>query len=235
MSALGLHLKPNGVSAVEIDSNKDSFTLIYSDSREFADFHLDINNSDSIFKYTDKLKEFFYDNKFKTTQVICSLPQNEVFVRTIKVPPMSKKDLDNFIKYESSQYIPLPIEEVTLGYEQMPTDVMDKEKISVLLVAAKKTTVQKYIQIVKQVGLIPLAMEPESLAMTRALGYDRGEGYAELVVDIGIDETLIILSYKSYVVLTRTLPVGDTLLTKTLAQQFNLDTEQANEYKKTYG
>lgn len=235
MTALGLHLKLNGVSAVEIESQKDSLKLLNSDSREFPNIQLDTSNSESVFKYVDKVKEFFYDNKFKTTQVICSLPQPEVFVRTIKVPSMNKKDLESFIKYESAQYIPLPLEEVTLGYEQMPLDVTDKNKLSILLVAAKKTTVQKYIHIVKQVGLTPLAMEPESLAMTRSLGYDRGEGYAELIVDIGSNETLIILSYKSYVVLTRTLPLGDALLTKTLEQQFNLDAEQANQYKTTYG
>jgi type IV pilus assembly protein PilM len=235
MTALGLHLRSNGVSAVEIDFHKDSLSLLCSDYREFPDAHLDISSSDSIFKYVDKVKEFFYDNKFKSNQVICSLPQSEVFVRTIKVPPMNKKDLDNFIKYEAAQYIPLPLEEVTLGYEQMPVDLTEKDKISILLVAAKKITVEKYIQIIKQAELTPIAMEPESLAMTRALGYDRGEGFAELIVDIGVNETLIILSHKSYVILTRTILLGDVLLTKTLEQQFNLDTEQANEYKTTYG
>ncbi|MBP8960794.1 type IV pilus assembly protein PilM [Patescibacteria group bacterium] len=235
MSALGLHLKLNGVSAVEIDAKRNSLQLVNSDYRDFSDTQLDISDSNSISLYVDKMKEFFFDNKFKTNQVICSLPQPEVFVRTIKVPPMNKKDLDNFIKYESGQYIPLPLEEVTVGYEQMPPDVTDKNKLSILLVAAKKSVVAKYIQIVKQVGLTPVAMEPESLAMTRALGFDRGEGFAELIVDIGKKETLIILAYKSFVVLTRTLPLGDALLTKTLEQTFNLDSELAEQYKSTYG
>lgn len=235
MSALGLHLKSSGVVAVEIDSQKDSLKLISKGTQNFPGEPLDISNADSIRRYVDKLKEFLFDTKFKANEAICSLPQSEVFVRTIKVPVMKKKDLDNFIKYESAQYIPLPLEEVTIGYEPMPLDFAEKDKLDVLLVAAKKKAVEKYIQIVKQANLIPVAMEPESLAMSRSLGYDRGNGSSEIIVDIGTNETLVILSYKGYVVLTRTVPFGEALLTKTLEQEFNLDTTQAINYRDTYG
>jgi type IV pilus assembly protein PilM len=235
MTALGLHLKSNGFSAVELENHKDSPTLIKCDDRAFPALNLDLNNEATIGDYVEKLKEFLYDNNFKSSEVACSLPQPEVFVRTIKVPPMNKKDLDNFIKYESAQYIPLPLEEVTLGYEQMPVDITEPNKMSILLVAAKKRIVEKYIQIVKKTQLTPIAMEPESLAMSRSLSSERGDGVAELLVDIGDNETLIILSYKSFVILTRNLPLGARTLAKTLAQQFNLDEDQAIEYKNTYG
>ncbi|MBD3366426.1 type IV pilus assembly protein PilM [candidate division WWE3 bacterium] len=235
MSALGLHLKTNGFSAVEVEKKKSKNSLLNWGSHEMPNFTLDIENEENRTHYSRELKKFLFDFNFESTDAIVSLPQDQVFVRTIKVPHMSKKDLDNFIKYESEQYIPLPLEEVTLGYAVMNLDLEDQDKTSVLLVAAKKTVSQKYIQIVKEAGLTPRALEPESLSMTRALGGDMHATGAELVIEIGPKETLIVLAYKGFVILTRTIPLGDLTLTKSLAQKMDLDMTRAKEYKNSYG
>jgi type IV pilus assembly protein PilM len=235
MPALGLHLKPSGFAAVEIDFKKDRRTLLKSAFSDFTDFRLNTANDASVSAYIERLKEFIYDNNFKSKGAVAALPQEEVFVRTIKVPVMNDKDLDNFIKYESAQYIPLPLEEVTLGYDRMPVDITSRDKTSVLLVAAKKETVKNYIHIVRGADLTPLAMEPESLAMTRALKTPSGEAVAELIVEVGQEQTLIVLSYNGYVVLTRTVPFGDLSMVRALEQNLDLDITQAMEYKNTYG
>lgn len=236
MSALGLHLKKNGFSAIEVENRRNQEKLLTNyATHKLSDFILNVEDSESVSKYTNELKTFLFDNNFKSRDVIASLPQQDVFVRTIKVPNMEKKDIENFIQYESEQYIPLPLNEVTLGYDVMNLDLKEKDKIDVLLVAAKKSVVKKYISIVKNANLMPRAMEPESLSMTRALGGDQSTNYAELVVEIGPEETLIVLAYKGFVILTRTIPLGEISLTRDLAQKMDLDFAQAKQYKETYG
>ncbi len=235
MSALGLHLKTNGFSAVEIETKRNSKELTNWAANELSGFSLDISNNENVAQYTKALKEFLFDHDFKAREVIASLPQDQVFVRTIKVPTMSDKELDNFIKYESGQYIPIPLEEVTLGYDVMNINLTEKDKTSVLLVAAKKEVVRRYISIVKGANLTPRAMEPDSLAMTRSLGAGEMADFAELIVEIGPEESLIVLSFKGFVILTRTIPLGEKSLTKSLAQELNLDMTQARKYKESYG
>ncbi len=235
MTALGLHLMPNGVSAVELERAKDTPVLLNASSRTFPHVYLDPSDSRSLAPYVDSLKEFLYDGRFRAKEVICSLPQSEVFVRAIEIPPMNDKDLASFIKFEAGQYIPMPLEDVTLGYDRMPVEVSDKDKARVLLVAAKKKTVEFYINVVKLAQLTPIAMEPESLAMARSLGFEHSPGLAELIITISGNETYIILSYRSYVVLTRTVPVGERHMLHTLQQIFDLDPDQAVVYKNTYG
>ena len=235
MTALGLQLKSNGFAAVEVETKKNTKTLKKWGYQESPDINLSLSDDESTKPYIGKLKEFLFDFGFKSNQVVTGFPQEEVFVRTIEVPPMADKDLENYIKHESAQYIPLPLEEVTLGYEKMPVDFSEKEKINVLLVAAKKSTVEKYIRIVKSAGLTPLALEPESLSMARSLGSAGSVPSAELIVEIGFKQTLILLVYKGFVVLTRTVPFGDDFLIKALEQGLSLDTDRAVEYKNTYG
>ena len=235
MSALGLHLKSNGFSAVEISLDKKEKVLKNSGDHEIPNFSLNVDDSKSVETYTNALREFLFDNNFESKDVIASLPQSQVFVRTIKVPQMNKKDLDSFIKYESAQYIPLPLEEITLGYDVMNLNLKEKDKISVLLVAAKRTIVQKYIDIVKNAGLKVRALEPVSLAMVRSLGEGGGAHSAELIVEIGSKQTLIVLAYKGFVILTRDIPLGEETFTRDLAQKMDLDLVQAREYVTTYG
>ena len=235
MSALGLHLKSNGFSAVEISLDKKEKVLKNSGDYEIPNFSLNVDDSKSVETYTNALREFLFDNNFESKDVIASLPQSQVFVRTIKVPQMNKKDLDSFIKYESAQYIPLPLEEITLGYDVMNLNLKEKDKISVLLVAAKRTIVQKYIDIVKNAGLKVRALEPVSLAMVRSLGEGGGAHSAELIVEIGSKQTLIVLAYKGFVILTRDIPLGEETFTRDLAQKMDLDLVQAREYVTTYG
>ena len=235
MSALGLHLKSNGFSAVEISLDKKEKALKKSGDYEIPNFSLNLDDPKSLETYTNTLKEFIFENNFESKDVIGSLPQDQVFVRTIKVPQMSKKDLDSFIKYESAQYIPLPLEEITLGYDVMSLNLKERDKISVLLVAAKKTVVQKYIEVIKNAGLKVRALEPVSLAMVRSLGEGGQAHSAELIIEIGATQTLIVLSYKGFVILTRSVPLGEESFTRSLSQKMDLDLVQAQEYFKTYG
>lgn len=235
MTALGLHLKPNGFAAVEVETKKKERHLTKAAHTTLPNFALDLEDEKSTSAYVKNLKEFLFYNNFVSKDAIVALPQNQVFVRTIKVPIMNNKDLDNFIKYESEQYIPLPLQEVTLGYDVMKLNLSEATKMSVLLVAAKKDIVRRYISIVKKADLTPRALEPESLAMTRALGGDAGANFAELIVDMGVKETLIVLAYKGFVILTRTVPLGNEILVKSLEQKLNLARTQAQEYKNTYG
>jgi len=235
MSALGLHLKSNGFSAVEISINKKEKVLKNCGDHEIPNFSLNLEDSKSLETYTNALKEFIFESNFESKDVIASLPHDKVFVRTIKVPQMNKKDLDNFIKYESAQYIPLPLEEITLGYDIMNLNIKEKDKISVLLVAAKNTVVQKYIKVVKNAGLKPRALEPVSLAMVRSLGEGGYAHSAELIVEIGQKQTLIVLAYKGFVILTRNVPLGEESFARDLVQKMDLDSAQASEYLNTYG
>jgi type IV pilus assembly protein PilM len=165
---------------------------------------------------------------------VLALEEKDIFMRVINVPGMSDKELRSSITFEAEQYIPLPLEEVNLSYQKLEIPTSQKGKISVQLVAAKKDVIERYIKIVKEAKLIPVGVEPEALAIGRALT-SKNDGEANLILHMGFQKSLIIITLKNSVVFTRTLSSGGDAMSRAIAQNLNLDYMQAEEYKKAYG
>jgi len=235
MSVVGLTLGSHNFRAVEMERSKGKVVLKRYGTYENPKVTLDSEDPKDLGSYSAALGNFFSEMGFGTKNVIVSLPERQVFVRTVQLPNMTEKDLSSSIRYEAEQYIPLPMKEVTLSYQMLDVDVAEKDKMNVLLVAARKNVVLKYIDILKKANLTPKGLEPETLAMSRALGDDAAKTYASIIVDINVAQTLIILTYKGFVRLTRNISVGGESLTRAVQQELNLDYTQAEEYKKTYG
>ena len=120
-------------------------------------------------------------------------------MRIIKLPQMNDKDLKSAVNFEAEQYIPLPLNEVNVSFQRLDVDYADKAKINVQIVAARKTVLEKHIEILKKARLVPKAIEPETLALGRALGDTIDNPAGSLVLDLGFSRTIIIICYGGYV------------------------------------
>lgn len=236
MSIVGLHLGTHSFKAVELEKGRGKPVLKKFGMYENPDISFGEQDPDKHADYAEALADFFSEVGFDTANVVVSLPEHEVFVRTIQVPHMSDKDLQKAIQFEAEQYIPLPIKEVSLSYQILEPTGTDRNKMDVLLVAAKNTIVQRYIAVLKKAGLITLALEPETISMARSLkDAFSAEVAASVIVSVNTANTLIVITYKGAVRLTRSIPIGGEAITRAVSQQLSLDFLQAEEYKKTYG
>ncbi len=235
MPIIGLDLGRHNFRAVEIEKTKDKYTLLKYASLDNPHLNLDSESKDEVKNYSEALKQFYVDADFSSPKVVISLPEQQVFMRVIKTPVMTDKDLANFIKLEAEQYIPLPMKDVNLSHQKIDIDPLDKEKMNVQIVAAKKSILEKYIEIVKGAKLTPLAIEPETLSIARALGDTEQSPNGTIILNIGFNYSLIIIVYKGFVMFTRNLSIGGDTFTKAIAQELKMDYQQAEEYKKAYG
>ena len=235
MPIIGLDLGTHTIRAVELDVNKGSIVLSKFGSYENPRISLNSGSKDDLKLYSAALRDFFSDVGFSSENVVAAIPESEVFTRVIKVPQMSAKDLKTSINFEAEQYIPLPLSEVSYDFEIIDTDLQEKDKMEVLLVAAKNSTTKKYVNLLKSSGLSPSGLEPETLAITRAITQNDQRPSATIILNIGNNDSQIIIAHKEHVRFTRTIAIGGDTLTKSVAQSLNLEYFQAEEYKKTYG
>lgn len=235
MPIIGLDLGRHNFRAVEIDKQKGKNTLLKFGSYENPRINLDTESEDELSLYSKAIREFFNETGFNTPNTIVSLPEHHVYMRIIKVPIMGDKDLSNSIQFEAEQYIPLPLKEVSLSYQKIENDLLEKDKMNVQLVAAKKTILDKYVKILRNAKLIPRGIEPETLSIGRILGDNLDHPSASIILNIGFQETLIIITYRGFVYFTRSISMGGDVLTRAISQNLNLDYIQAEEYKKAYG
>jgi type IV pilus assembly protein PilM len=235
MPIVGLNLGAHSIRAAELEESRGKITLRNYGSYKNPKLNLDSQSQDELKTYSAAIKDFFSQTGFTTPNTIVAIPESEVFTRVIKVPRMSDKELASSIEYEAEQYIPLSLKEVSFDFQIIDTDILDKDKMNVLLVAAKHTVLEKYVDIVKNAGLVPKGMEPETLAVTRVLGDSEERPSASVIVNFNTHSTGIIISYRGNVRFTRSVSIGGEALTRAVAQSLNLEFVQAEEYKETYG
>jgi type IV pilus assembly protein PilM len=235
MPIVGLDLGNHNFRAVQLEKKRDTILLTKFGEYENPKINFNSENKDDVEAYTEALKDFFTEMGFDTPEVIVSLNDSQVYMRIIKLPKMSDKDLKDSIGYEAEQYIPLPKEEINISYQKLDLDFQDKAKMNVQIVAAREEVLNKYIEIVKKARLVPRALEPETLALGRVLGDTPQAPMGTMVVDMGFSRTLISIVYAGAVRFTRNVLIGGNTITRAVQQGLKLDYPQAEEYKRTYG
>jgi len=230
---IGLDIGRQHIRAVEVDKSKKGVVVVNSGFSD--DFGWELDEKIDIKKVSKRVSDFISDNKFSTSRTILAIKEKDVFMTIVQLPKMSDKELKTSIMYEAEQYVPLSLEEVKLDFQKLDLGNFSNSSINVQLVAAKKDVLSRYIEILKGAKLVPLGLEPEALSLGRAFSTEEVGDYANVILHIGIDRTLIIVTFKNFVMFTRTLTLGGNSFTRSISQALGLDYMQAEEYKKTYG
>jgi type IV pilus assembly protein PilM len=187
-------------------------------------------------KLADRIKELVDSSGIGTKKCVAGLPESSIFTRLITVPKVDESKLEELVHWEARQYIPLPIEEVQKDYIQVEEKMVNgKLMIKLLLVAAPKTLVAKYTEIINLAGLELLALETETIATSRLVAFGSSFAGAMMVMDFGANGTDLSVIKNGSMIFSQSLNTGSDALTKAISTDFGLELVQAEQYKKTYG
>lgn len=145
-----------------------------------------------------------------TTVAVCSLPESAVFSKTIQLPKLSKRELQQTIPYETADFLPLPIEEVYLDWQvhsQNPGS--DKKKQQIFVVAAPKMIVDDLLSTLKMAHLTAASLETEPFAICRSLQHLLHNKQTSLILDVNQANTTIVLANKKSIQFSLTLLIGN--------------------------
>lgn len=205
-------------------------------------------------KTADVVKRVFDEAKISTRKTVAALPNFSVFSSIISLPTMSKKELAQAITWEAKKFVPLPIEDMVLDWRPLvinddkkqkkddengdETKGMDKLKKSqsyqkILITAAPKDLVDRYVGVFKNSNLDLLAMETESFALERSLvGKDPA---VIMIVDLGAFSSDISITENGIPILSRSIDVGGGTITQAIARSLNIELKRAEQFKRDIG
>ena len=83
-------------------------------------------------------------------ELLCQYRLLKPIVRILTPPKLSKKELAEAVRLEAEQYIPVPLSELYLDYDQISTDDENNEYF---LVAISKPIVDSYMGFAEILGL----------------------------------------------------------------------------------
>lgn len=233
----GLDIGTSSIKIAEVKGNKSSRTLVALGSVATTGRGTLSEAESDQHELAQAVRTLVQEAKISTPFVVTSLPESQIFTRVIEMSSLTDSELSSAIKYEAEQYIPLPLTEVKLDYEVLsrPDAGNPDKKMEVLLVAAPNVLINRYLKIIDMAGLKPHALETEITASSRALITASQFSPTTLILEIGATTTELSVIASKKIVFTRSIATGGLAFTRAVAQDLGFETDQAEEYKKTYG
>lgn len=232
----GLDIGRSFVKVVQVDSKGSKKLLTAASVVPTPGGGIQSESPVDLDKVSDAIRACVTAAKIESTKCAVSLIESQVVSRLIQLPILTDKELASAINWEAEQYIPLPIKDVVLQYKIISKEAVNasgEAKMEVLLIAAPKRIIQKYISVVRGAGFKPEALETESTALVRSL--TKPSDPATIIVCMGALSTELVITQAGNVLFTRSIATGGVNLTKAIIAEFNLPQKQAEEYKQTYG
>lgn len=239
-SYVGIDIGTSSIKAVQLgDDNGRPRLMTYG----YIEQKTDIIKSDAAASrdsVVNALKTVLRESHITTTQVVAALPSFTVFTSILSLPLMTRKELNAAVRWEAKKFVPMPIDDLVLDWKLLheptakPSAAANAPKnLRVLITAAPKSLVKRYIDIFKGVGLQIVNLETEALALERSL---IGTNPAPvMIVDIGAVATDIAVMVDGTPLINRSTDVGGNEISRTIAQSLNVDLERAEQFKRDFG
>lgn len=256
---LGVDLGSTSIKIVELEDHKDTPKLV---TYGYAEYSADITEKDEdekIDQIVSIIKRIYKEANMTTNYALAAMPGVKVFTSIVNLPKMSHRDLESAIYWEAKKFIPMDIEDVVLDWKELDDkhkkvgmdgkglsdmneqidaqqqDIKAKKNdknIKILLTAAPKKLVEKYIKIFKKLNFQLLSLETESFALSRALvGADPS---STLLVDLGSNNTDIIIVEEGIPVLSRSIEAGGDQITQQIAEKTGMAIDKAEQFKRDF-
>ncbi|HSW90067.1 MAG TPA: type IV pilus assembly protein PilM [Patescibacteria group bacterium] len=235
MNAVGFDLGSSSLKIVEdAKSGKDSRILKAIEfSHPFGTMLP--QDSASMGQLAAMVKQTLVEKKIPTDNIRAALPESLISTKIISTPMLSDAELASAIDWLAEQNIAIPLEELSIEYEVLYRPDANKhgENMRVMLIGVPKKLIQNYMSFFAHLEVEPVVMETQVISILRSIMVP--EMPTTLVVHMGANNTDFFIVHNGELVFVYSFPNGGRLLTRAVERGLNLDSPQAEEYKKTYG
>lgn len=166
-----------------------------------------------------------------TRQVAITIPTYRSYSRSMQLPKLSKKELDEAVRLEVEQYTPMPLDDLYLDYAitGQTNDLTDLFAVSV-----PRKMVDSYLVLARMCGLEPVLIETTMAAAARLFGRDKFAGVTSVIVDFG-SLTADISIFNQMTLVTGTVPAGGLIFTRAIRDGLQVNEAEAGIIKTKYG
>ncbi len=172
------------------------------------------------------IKEVIGTSDIKTNNVAIGIPSNRMFASVVNVPTISSAELNATIKYQAENYVPMRADEAKIDWAIIGKSPSDDQTTEVLVASVQNTFTESRLDLLESIGLNVIAIEPDSLAITRALLPD-GVQDGRIIIDMGATSTDLIVTLGSAPRLIRSIPIGLQTLIRLTSQNLQIDPSQS--------
>ncbi|AEV15684.1 Pilus-associated protein pilM [Thermus sp. CCB_US3_UF1] len=186
-----------------------------------------------------EIRELLAEARTRKRYVVSAVPNPSVILRTIQVPKMPPKEMEEAVRWEAERYIPFPIDEVVLDFAPLEplSEVSEGEQTEVMVGVARQEAVAGLLEALRGAGLMPVVLDVKPFAGLYPLEAELGAEpeRVAVAVEIGAESTSLVLTRGDRPLAVRVLTLSGKDFTEAIGKAFGLDFLTAEEVKRTYG
>ena len=161
-----------------------------------------------------------------------------VFTKTIALPAdLAEADVESQVQIEANQYVPYPLDEVSLDFDVLGPSPRNPDLIDILLAASKSENVESRQDALEATGLNAKVVDVEVFAIANAFELIRQRDHlskneAVGILDIGRDLTTLLILRGGRVIYNREHPFGGNQLLEETMRRYEMTPEQASFFER---
>jgi type IV pilus assembly protein PilM len=178
----------------------------------------------------------------KTKFAALAVPTSSVISKVLTLDEsLSDAEIEAQVLLEAGQFIPYPLNEVSLDFTTVGPNREDSSRKDVLVVGTRTDNIDVRAEIAVQSGLEAKIIDVESYAIEHAVTLvadslpDGGVDKTIAIIDFGATMTTLTVLHNLAVVYSREEVFGGRQLTETIQRRYNLSYEEAGRAKKMGG
>jgi type IV pilus assembly protein PilM len=189
----------------------------------------------------EAIRNLVHMEKIKTKEVATAISGQSVIVKKIRVPEMTDKELAENIQWEAEQHIPFEISDVNIDFQRIPpSDISGAGadgQTDVLLVAARKSKIEDYQNLLIESGLHPVVIDTDIFALENEFEVNNEveDDSVVVLVDIGASTTNINILKGNLTLFQRDIAIGGNIYTANIRKELGVTYEQAENLKMGIG
>ena len=239
---LGIDISSTSVKLLEIGKNGNRYRVESYGVEPLppnAVVEKNINDAEAV---GEVIKRVIAKSRTGTKHAAVAVAGSAVITKTIQMAAgLSEQELESQITVEADQYIPYPLDEVSIDFEVQGPSEQNPDQVDVLLAACRKENVELREDSLEIGGLEAKVVDVEAYAMERAFELIDAQMDADVdertvaVVDIGATMTTLSVLAEGKTIYTREQLFGGKQLTEEIQRRYGLSQEEAGLAKKQGG
>jgi type IV pilus assembly protein PilM len=238
---LGLDISSSSVKLVELSCDKSGRMVLERCAIEPLERGwMSDGNIEKFDEVADSVRRLVKKSGTKVRNVAMALPPSAVITKKIILPGgMNEQELELQVEAEANQYIPFPLDEVSLDFFVMGPSATSVGDIDVLIAASRRERVQDIAGLAEAAGLKPMIVDVESyasrLAAKRLIANfsDEGQGLIVALFELGAMTTSLQVMRDDEVLYERDQAFGGAQLTQLIVSQYGFSQEEAESKKRS--
>ena len=238
---LGLDVSSSSVKLVELSRDKSGNLVLERCAIEPLERGwISDGNIEKFDEVAEAVRRLVKKSGAKTKNVAMALPPSAVITKKIIIPGgLSDIELELQVEAEANQYIPFPLDEVSLDFCVIGPSSSSSGDVDVLIAASRREKVQDIQGLAEAAGLKPVVVDVESYASRLATARlienlpNKGVGNIVALFEVGALTTSMQVLRDDEVLYDRDQAFGGAQLTQLIVRQYGFSLEEAETKKRS--